>query len=286
MDFYESSSKEEYKMAESTKNASTQKTLVLAQVGVLSALITVMTFIPYLGYISYGGLSITLLHIPVIIGAVVLGPKIGGLLGGVWGITCIMKAVLAPPTPLEGIIFRNPIIALIPRILVGFVAGGVFLLISKGGKKALSEKSEKILSAFVNTLLVLGAYFGVAFLVKKLFLKDAVSQSPTLVYTILIVLLVVVAAGAFALFYKNTRKKNVSAAGIATILATITNTALVMGGIYLFYGKDVGISSISFGGLTNFILAAFGINAILEIIIGYVLVVPISLALQKVRTRI
>ena len=107
-----------------------------------------------------------------------------------------------------------------------------------------------------------------------------------MVYTILIVLLVVVAAGAFALFYKNTRKKNVSAAGIATILATITNTALVMGGIYLFYGKDVGISSISFGGLTNFILAAFGINAILEIIIGYVLVVPISLALQKVRTRI
>jgi len=59
-----------------------------------------------------------------------------------------------------------------------------------------------------------------------------------------------------------------------------------MGGIYLFYSKDIGISTISFGGLTNFILTAFTINAVLEIIIGYTLVVPISLALQKVKTKI
>lgn len=274
-------------MSKSTKNHSTQKTLILAQVGVLSALITVMTFIPYLGYISYGGLSITLLHIPVIIGAVVLGPKIGALLGGVWGITCIMKAVLAPPTPLEGIIFRNPIIALIPRILVGLVAGGIFALIAGSiNKKTLSEKTVKILSALTNTLLVAGAGFGLAFLIKKFFLKDTVFKNLTLTYTVLTVLFLVAAVIAFVLFYKKMNKKNVSAAGMATILATITNTVLVMGGIYLFYGKDVGISSISFGGLTNFILTAFGINAALEIIIGYVLVVPISLALQKVKTRI
>jgi hypothetical protein len=39
---------------------STQKTLVMAQLGVLSALIIVFTFVPYVGYINYGGLSITL----------------------------------------------------------------------------------------------------------------------------------------------------------------------------------------------------------------------------------
>lgn len=274
-------------MAQSGKNFSTQKTLVLAQVGVLSALITVMTFIPYLGYISYGGLSITLLHIPVIIGAVVLGPKIGGLLGGVWGVTCIIKAVLAPPTPLEGIIFRNPIIALIPRIIVGFVAGAVFVLISKNDSpKKLSEKSAKALSAVISTLLVIGACFGLAFLGKKFLFKELVFKNPPLMYAVLIVLFLAVFAAVFALFYKKTNKNTVPAAGIATILATMTNTVLVMGGIYLFYGKDVGISSISFGGLTNFILAAFGINAVLEIIIGYVLVVPISLALEKVKTKI
>ncbi|HZK38983.1 MAG TPA: ECF transporter S component, partial [Clostridia bacterium] len=192
-------------MAQSGKNFSTQKTLVLAQVGVLSALITVMTFIPYLGYISYGGLSITLLHIPVIIGAVVLGPKIGGLLGGVWGVTCIIKAVLAPPTPLEGIIFRNPIIALIPRIIVGFVAGAVFVLISKNdGPKKLSEKSVKALSAVISTLLVIGACFGLAFLSKKLVFKNLVLNNPQLFYIVLIVLLCVVAVAVFVLFYKKT----------------------------------------------------------------------------------
>lgn len=274
-------------MSESRKNLSTQKTLVLTQLGVLSALITVMTFVPYLGYISYGGLSITLLHIPVIIGAVVLGPKVGSLLGGVWGVTCIIKAILAPPTPLEGIIFRNPIIALIPRIIVGFVAGAVFALITKNGnKKKLSEKPAKALSAMISTLLLMGACFGLAFLGKKFLFKDLVLKNPQQFYIILIVLLLVVAVAVFLLFYKKTNKNTVPAAGIATIIATITNTVLVMGGIYLFYGKDVGISSISFGGLTNFILAAFSINSVLEMIIGYILVVPISLALQKVKTRI
>lgn len=274
-------------MAKSANQSSTQRTLIIAQVGILSALITVMTFVPYLGYISYGGLSITLLHIPVIIGAVVLGPKYGGLLGGVWGITCIIKAVLAPPTPLEGIIFRNPIIALIPRILVGIVAGAVYVFISKIDiKKGVPKKTGKVLSALVNSLLIMGAAFGAAFLVKKFFFKGDVFKNNALAYFVLISSALVIAGIIFTVFYKKESKKSISAAGIAAILATLTNTILVMGGIYLFYSKDIGISAISFGGLTNFILAAFGINAVLEIIAGYVLVVPISLALQKVKTKI
>ena len=246
-----------------------------------------MTFVPYLGYISYGGLSITLLHIPVIIGAIVLGPKYGGVLGGVWGITCIIKAVLAPPTPLEGVIFRNPVVALIPRILVGIVAGAVFTIFANGSKKE-SEKSsfKKVLFALTNTILLLGAVFGVIFILKKTLVESLVFYKPSRAYLIFTVLACVFAAIIFVLFLKWNNKKPISAAGIAAILATLTNTVLVMGGVYLFYSKEIGISSISFGGLTNFIIAAIGINSVLEIIIGYVLVVPISLALQKVKTKI
>lgn len=199
------------------KKTTIQKNLELAQLAMLSAIIIVMTFVPYVGYISYGALSITLIHIPVIIGACVLGVKGGSILGAVWGISCIIKAVFAPPSPLEGIIFKNPLIALIPRVIAGAMAGLIYSLIAK-----------------------------------------------------------------------KTEKKSICSI-LAALTACICNTAFVMGGIYLIYGAEygaeLGIASVNFGGLTNYILAAFGINAVLEIIVGIAVAVPISAALRKIRLK-
>ncbi len=199
------------------KKTTIQKNLELAQLALLSAIIIVMTFVPYVGYISYGMLSITLIHIPVIIGACVLGAKGGSILGAVWGISCIIKAVFAPPSPLEGIIFKNPLIALIPRVIAGAMAGIVFSLIAN-----------------------------------------------------------------------KTEKKNIGSI-ISSLVACICNTVFVMGGIYLLYGakygEELGIASVNFGGLTKYILAAFGINAVLEIIVGVAVSVPISAALRKIRIK-
>ena len=210
-----SSSKEEYIMS---KSSAMKKNLSLAQLGMMSALIIAMTFVPYIGYISYGALSITLIHIPVIIGACVMGVKGGAILGTVWGVSCIIKAILAPPSPLEGIIFKNPIVALIPRIIAGAVAGLIFTLVAK---------------------------------------KD--------------------------------KKKHIASA-LGAISGCLCNTVFVMGSIYLLYGEkygaELGIASVNFGGLTNYILAAFGINAVIEIIVAVVIVIPVSLALRKVKVKI
>lgn len=210
-----SSSKEEYIMS---KSSAMKKNLSLAQLGMMSALIIAMTFVPYIGYISYGALSITLIHIPVIIGACVMGVKGGAILGTVWGVSCIIKAILAPPSPLEGIIFKNPIVALIPRIIAGAVAGLIFTLVAK---------------------------------------KD--------------------------------KKKHISSA-LGAISGCLCNTVFVMGSIYLLYGEkygaELGIASVNFGGLTNYILAAFGINAVIEIIVAVVIAIPVSLALRKVKVKI
>ena len=75
---------------------STKSVLTLTQLGVLSALIILLTFVPNIGYISYGVLSITIIHIPVIIGAIVMGPKSGAILGAVWGVSCICLLYTSP----------------------------------------------------------------------------------------------------------------------------------------------------------------------------------------------
>ena len=62
----------------------------LTLTAMFSAIIIALTFIPFTGYISYGLLSITTIHVVVILGAVVLGPLRGTILGLVWGVTCLL----------------------------------------------------------------------------------------------------------------------------------------------------------------------------------------------------
>ncbi len=57
------------------------KTVQLTQLTLLIALLAVLTFTP-IGFIQIPPVAITILHIPVIVGAVVMGPKYGGILGG------------------------------------------------------------------------------------------------------------------------------------------------------------------------------------------------------------
>ncbi len=116
-----------------------------------AALIVVMTFTPYLGYITVGVIEITTLHIVVIFGAAILGAKHGGILGGVWGLTCIARAFQFGIIP-----FQNPMVSLVPRIIVGLVAGLVFSILSKTKcKKPVSLAISAMVGTITNTVLVL-----------------------------------------------------------------------------------------------------------------------------------
>ena len=121
---------------------------------VLSALIIVMTVIPYTGYIYYGLIEITTLHIVVAIGGVLLGWKYGAWLGFVWGATCVIRAFTNPLwAP-----FTNPLISLVPRVIVGAVAGFAAAGLRKAKCKpyvvgALSAAAATL----TNTVLVLSA---------------------------------------------------------------------------------------------------------------------------------
>ena len=123
---------------------------------IFSAIIVVFTLIPNTGYISSGPVEITTLHIPVILGAVFLGWKYGAMLGGVWGITCMLRAFTNP----LWIMFTNPLISVLPRILVGIVAGLLFAVLKK--TKMNIRVSSGIAAAgatITNTILVLTAIY-------------------------------------------------------------------------------------------------------------------------------
>mgnify|MGYP000258419755 CR=1 FL=1 len=72
------------------------KTRDLVLAAVIAAIIVIMAFVPFLGYIPLGFMNATTVHIPVIIGAIILGPKYGAFLGLTFGLTSLWKNTFMP----------------------------------------------------------------------------------------------------------------------------------------------------------------------------------------------
>lgn len=140
-----------------------QKTLRLAQLAILIALEAVLTFTP-LGFIMVPPISITLMHIPVIVGAVLMGPVDGGILGLSFGIFSMIKASTAAASPadmafspfLSGEPVSSIVMCIIPRILLGVIAGALYLLLSKKIKNGvLSMGISAVVATFCHSMMVL-----------------------------------------------------------------------------------------------------------------------------------
>ena len=127
----------------------------MVQIAMLTAIILILAFTP-LGYIRTGGLEITLIVIPVAVGAVILGPVGGMILGAVFGITSFIQcfgmspfgAMLLSISPV-----KTFITCVVTRTLMGFLTG----LSYKGMKKVSKNKSLNTVVAnlccpFMNTL--------------------------------------------------------------------------------------------------------------------------------------
>ena len=127
---------------------------------ILTALITMMNWIPYTGYIPIlgGAVEMTTLHIVVITGSIALGWKYGAFLGGVWGLNCVLRALTNPLWAL----FTNPLISLVPRALVGLIAALIFALLHKMiQSKIVCATLTAALATIIHTALVVTAIFAV-----------------------------------------------------------------------------------------------------------------------------
>lgn len=135
------------------------------------AIEVVITVIPFLGFIPLGFINVTTLHIPVIIAGILLGKKDGAIIGFVFGLLSVLKNTFQPVatsflfSPFYEIgevsgSYKSLIIALVPRILVGFLSGLCFEILLKKTKK---ETTAMGIAAFVgsmtNTLLVMSLVY-------------------------------------------------------------------------------------------------------------------------------
>jgi uncharacterized membrane protein len=131
----------------------------MVELAVLMAIILLMAFTP-IGYIRTFGLEISLIVIPVAVGAVTLGPAAGLLLGLVFGITSFIQCFgfSAFGTVLLGI---NPIFTFLvcvpTRALMGWLTGVIYQALKKGNiTKKIALPAACLCGPVLNTILFMG----------------------------------------------------------------------------------------------------------------------------------
>lgn len=132
----------------------------LTTLGLLTGILLVMNFTP-LGYVHTFGVDISLMMIPVGIGAMLMGPKGGAWLGFVFGATSFYQAVTGTSVfsaTLFNISPINTFLLCIPtRVLMGFLTGVIFKLVAKlDKKKTACFFVGGFFAAFLNTLFFMG----------------------------------------------------------------------------------------------------------------------------------
>lgn len=141
-----------------------KKLFRMTAAALLAALVFLFGMTP-LGLIPLGFINITVLCIPVIIGALALGLRHGLLLGFCFGTASTLSMVgvsLTPPSALSSALFAvTPLCAVVmcyvPRLAVPAVAYTVFRLLKKNTKTgSLSVAASAACASLTNTVLYLG----------------------------------------------------------------------------------------------------------------------------------
>ena len=103
-----------------------------------------------LGYIPVPtpGQALTVMQIPAIVAGLVAGPISGALVGGLFGAFSLLRGY-APP---------DPVVQLVPRVLIGVVAWAVYVrfLVARPGHWRAAATAAAGLASLVHTTTVLG----------------------------------------------------------------------------------------------------------------------------------
>ena len=133
-------------MEKTTKRVDTR---FLAQLALLIAIQIVMRLLG-LGRVPIGPLNMSFLTLPIAIGAMLMGPLTGAILGGVFGLFSLWDAISGAGGMTSFFFQNNPVSTVIlcvgMRILMGVCCGLIFKVVSK------LDRDEKTWSYFVGAL--------------------------------------------------------------------------------------------------------------------------------------
>jgi uncharacterized membrane protein len=264
-----------------------EKTYELVLTALFTAIIVIMAFTS-LGYIPLVVINATIIHIPVILGALFLGPKKGAFLGFVFGLTSFINNTFRAATAsafvfspvlaynVVGVsgIFKSLYICFVPRILVGVVPYFVFILIRKIVK---GERQTGRIA--VNAIASVILFVSVRAFLSRLF-PEALGA--------VVCTVIGLAAGAALMAVLTISGRGKASAniafGYAGLAGAFTNTLFVMSGIFFLY-RDAYAEAVGVAGeaVLDVIMGVVTFNGIIEAVVAAIIVAGVGLALTRVK---
>lgn len=244
-------------------NTYSNNTKNIALIGVLGGLTIFLGLTP-MGFIPIGPTAATIMHIPVIIGAIMGGPVVGGFVGLIFGLSSLFNAIMKPT--IVSFAFLNPLVSILPRIIIGLGTAYIYSFV-----KAISKKQTKLLIAVIWAGISLYLGYGIF---------SAIQQAKTTSIIINTVLLSIVL---LTMFFSLKKLKEASIdIVISAVAGTLINTLLVLSLIYFLYGEQfVSALGKDVSTVGRTILTIGIINGIPEVIIAVILVTAIVNTLRK-----
>lgn len=128
------------------------KTKDLTILAMLIAITAILAIVPNLGIIQIGVVSLTIMHIPVILASLLFGIKGGAITGLCFGLASFYVASTRAYSPVD-LLFVNPLISILPRLLFGILSGLICSFFIKKNKNIYVAISSFICT-IIHTLLV------------------------------------------------------------------------------------------------------------------------------------
>ena len=151
-------------------NKRTKDTRWLTSVALMAAIVILLANTP-LGMIQLPIVKATTVHIPVILGAIVLGPLAGAILGGVFGVCSLISNTMAPTLlsfafspflSMSGIIgaVKALWISVGCRIMIGVVAGWFWIILKElKVNQMVALPLTGFIGSMTNTVFVMGSIY-------------------------------------------------------------------------------------------------------------------------------
>ncbi len=257
-----------------------KKTRSLTFLGVIIAIQLVMTFM-HIGFIKLPFLNATILHIPVIIGAIFLGPVGGSILGLVFGILSVIMSTIEPN--ITSFVFSpfysvdgnsgnmwSLVVAILPRIMIGITSYYTYYFINN------FEKNKVFSYSILGVIIFVISYYAYQ-------LGGMLNMGPIVACIIAAVVLILIVYGVYRIKSKIGSNKwfPYVAAGV---VGSATNTILVMSFIYIFFGNTGAYAEVTQNGIGAIFTAIGAVvltNGIPEAIAAALIVSSVGRALRK-----
>ena len=226
----------------------------ISTAGVLSALI-ILLGLTHLGMIPCSPtVSVTLLHVPVIVGTIIEGPVVGLVTAFVFGLYSLIRAAVTPSGALDPF-FVNPLVSIVPRLLIAVVTWLVYSGLSK--IKEMPKFVGYVVSALLGALVAALLYTVLASI-------EALPKT-------LAAAISAFAACLIAIFFATDDKKSVIA--VSAFFGSISNTVFVLSSLVIFskgmLTKSMAILISSTNGILEAVASIIFTTAIVVIWLGY-----------------